>query len=264
MKKWGFLFFIFCTLIQPLFSEDLTAREIIEEQNERHKSTSEYTEEKMALLDAGGNQEIRSLRKYSKKLNDDESRFLLVFDSPKAIKGTALLTWINAETENDQWMYLPAQKRLQRIAKGSKKGYFMGTDFTYEDMEPEDSDNFDYTIVRSEKISNLDCWVIKAEPNNEETLKASGYKWRLLYVLKKYFFTVKIDFFDKQEKMIKTQINGKLVRIDGQRYRTNKAVMTNHTTNHKTVIETASREIDIEIMEVIFTENYITSGRHIK
>ena len=133
----------------------MTGREILDEQNSRHGSDTEYTKEKMTLIDDSGNQEVRLIRRFSKDMGNDEVRFLFVFDSPKSIKGTALLTWAYDRGESDQWMFLPAQNRLQRIAKGSKKGYFMGTDFTFEDMEPEDLDNFDYEIIDEVQISGL-------------------------------------------------------------------------------------------------------------
>jgi hypothetical protein len=218
----------------------------------------------MVLVDKNGNEEKRSLRDFSKEIEEDVNRYLLVFDSPNPIKGTALLTWDNKDQEDDQWMYLPAQRRMRRIAKGGKKGYFMGTDFTFEDMEPEELDDFDYHILRSDAISNLDCWVIKATPAGEEVAKTSGYGYRNLWVLKQYFFTVKIEFFDKINKKIKTQINGRLKKIDGQRYRSNKSIMTNHKTNHKTIMEVLSRKIDTPVDSAIFTERYITSGRHIR
>lgn len=263
MKKIFMLFILFLFSSQ-LTAQEWTAKKIMEEQGERHKAKSEFAKEQMTLVDKKGNKEIRITRKYGKELEEDKSRFLIVFDSPKSVKGTALLTWNEKDQDADQWMYLPAQKRMQRIAKGSKKGYFMGTDFTFEDMQPEDQDNFDYTIIRSDKISGLDCWVIKAKPNNPTTERESGYKWRILYVLKKYFFTVKIEFFDKREKKIKTQVNGRLKRINGTRYRTNKSQMTNHETGHKTITEVVSREIDKPIDSTMFTERYITSGRHVK
>lgn len=245
-----------------VFSQSMTGREIMEEQDRRHGSSAEYSYEKMTLVDSNGNQEARIVRNYTKEMNADQTRFLMVFDSPASVKGTALLTWSNDGAENDQWMFLPAQNRLQRIAKGSKKSYFMGTDFTFEDMEPEDIDNFNYNITGEENISGLPCWVIEAVPNNTETEKASGYSKRTLYVLKDYFFTVQIEFYDKRGAKIKTQQNGMLKKIDGNRFRSNKRIMTNHKTNHRTILEVGKREIDIQLDNDIFTERYITSGRH--
>ena len=246
------------------YGQDMTGREILDEQNNRHGSETEYTKEKMTLIDGSGNQEVRLIRRFSKEMSEDEIRFLVVFDSPNSIKGTALLTWAYDGGESDQWMFLPAQNRLQRIARGNKKSYFMGTDFTFEDMEPEDLDNFDYEIIDEVQISGLDCWMIKASPNNPQTRQTSSYGYRVLYILRDYFFTVKIEFYDRRGVKIKTQQNGLLKKIDGQRFRANKIIMTNHESNHRTTIDFISREIDEPLGDSIFTERYVTSGRHLQ
>ena len=163
------LFLMSFSLVQ---AADLTGRQVMEKQKERHKVKSEIGAEIMLLVDKDKNQEKRQVKRYAKETEKDLHRYLVVFLSPADIKGTALLTWEQKGRENDQWLYLPAQKKMQRIAKGSKKNYFMGTDFTYEDMEPEDIDNFEYTIIRSEQLNQdnkaSDCYVIQAVPANEE------------------------------------------------------------------------------------------------
>ena len=264
MKRVILLGFLAFTAANLAFGQTWTGIKVMDEQAERHKSTSEFSNETMTLVDKNGNEEKRKMRRFSKEIQPETNRFLMVFDDPASINGTALLTWDNDGPDDDQWMFLPAQKRLQRIAKGSKKGYFMGTDFTFEDLEPEERDNFTYEIIRSDTISKLDVWVIKAVPANNDVAKSSGYKYRLLWVLKKYFFTVKIEFFDKRETKIKTQVNGRLKKINGSRYRANKAIMTNHKTNHKTIMEVVSRKIDKALDSTIFTERYITSRRHMR
>jgi hypothetical protein len=115
-----------------------TGIKIMKEQEARHKSNTEFTRVKMTLTDKNGDQEVRIFRKYSKQdFKENTNGMLIVLDSPKSISGTALLTWDSKQRENDQWLYFPAKGDLQRVAAGSKKGYFVGTDFTFEDMEPE-------------------------------------------------------------------------------------------------------------------------------
>ena len=264
MKKTVSLFLLLIFVGYAAFAQTMTAKEIMDEQADRHGSDSEYSLEKMTLVDRNGNQEIRAMRRFSKKIDDTQSRFLMVFDSPESIRGTALLTWTNKDAGDNQWMFLPAQNRMQRIARGSKKGYFMGTDFTFEDIQPDDADNFDYEIIDEATISGLPCWVIQAIPNNEETEQASGYSRRTMYVLHTYFFTVKIEFYDKRDALIKTQQNGLLKLIDNQRFRANKVIMVNHSTGHKTILEVAEREIDHGLDTDMFSERYITSGRHLQ
>jgi hypothetical protein len=264
MKKKVALTLLGFVMICAAYAQTTTAREIMDEQADRHGSDSEFSVEKMTLIDRNNNQEVRAMRRYSKKLDEEQSRFLMVFDSPDSIRGTALLTWTNKDAGDDQWMYLPAQDRLQRIASGSKKGYFMGTDFTFEDIQPDDADNFDYDIIEETTISGLPCWVIQAVPNNEKTEQASGYSKRVMYVLQGYYFTIKVEFFDRHGSLVKTQQNGLLKKINDQRFRANKVIMVNHGTGHKTVLKIVDREIDQGLDSDIFTERHITSGRHLQ
>ena len=68
-----------------------------------------------------------------------------MFDSPAGVEGVALLTWQVASGEDDQWISLPAAGGdLKRQASGSKRNYFMGTDFANEDLVAEDRSKYSY------------------------------------------------------------------------------------------------------------------------
>jgi hypothetical protein len=245
--------------------EEWTGLKIMKEQENRHNSETELTTETMILTDKNGKTESRIFRKYIKKeFKKDITGLLVVFDAPKSIAGTALLTWDNKKRENDQWLYLPAQGDLRRIASGSKKGYFMGTDFTFEDMEPENINDFHYKILGTETISKLECWKIEATPANEGIAKISGYSRRILYIIKKLFITVKIEFYDKRNTHVKTLLISKLKKINGTRYRPKISIMKNLKTGHSTKMEVTAREIDSEMKSDYFQQRYITTKRHMK
>lgn len=245
---------------------DLTGREIMEKQKERHKVKSESAVETMLLVDKNNNQEKRQVKRYAKEVGKDLHRYLVVFMSPADIKGTALLTWEQKGRENDQWLYLPAQKKMQRIAKGSKKNYFMGTDFTYEDMEPEDINNFHYTVLRTENINhdgkNYECYVIEAVPANEAKKQESGYSKRILWIEKKNLLTLKGEFYDRRDRLQKTQTCHELENVGGTVWRAKKTLMHHHEKNHKTITGVITRQINTPIDDSVFTERFILSGRH--
>ncbi len=247
----------------PVFSEP-TAREIMEEQKDRHDTRTEVTTEIMLLVDKDGNREQRVVRNYSKKVKEGENRFLVVFQQPASVRGTALLTWDYEKRDNDQWMYLPAQKKLRRVAGNSKRGSFMGTDFTFEDLDPEELDNFDYRILRQEPVEGEECWVIEAVPSNSETERSSGYARRVLWVRKDIYFTVRIDFYNRRNVLIKTQTNHDLINIRGKLWRCQKTLMNNLEKNHKTLLGIKSRQIDGSIDSEVFTERFILAERHLQ
>ena len=190
MKKYFFISYLILQLFFMPFIifADLTGIEVIEEQKNRHESNTEETMETMILVDRFGNKEQRQLSNYSKTIGSNEFRTLIAFTYPASIKGTALLTWDNNEEENDQWIYLPAQQQMRRIASSNKEGYFLGTDFTYEDLETEDMNNYEYTIINSEIYDGNDCWIIEAVPINDEVASNSGYSKRIMWIRKDIYF----------------------------------------------------------------------------
>jgi hypothetical protein len=249
-----------------LFAEELTGKQIMEQQEKLQKVTTEYGEEIMLLKDLkAGTQEKRMARRYSKENEAGLGRSMFSFLSPADIAGTAVLTW-EQTTEDDQWLYMPATKKMQRIASGSKKNYFMGTDFTYEDMEPEDIDNFNYTILKTEAVS-LDgkewpCWVIESAPANEEKSKASGYSKRILWVAQNAFITLKVEFYDKRARLAKTQTLYELENVTGSVWRPKKTMMDNTAKSSQTLTMVANRKINEPIDDDVFTERFILSGKH--
>lgn len=243
---------------------EMSGRQIMDEQKTRHEVDSEYVEVVMLLADSKGNKEKRLTKQYNKKLGNGEARALLVFLDPADIKGTALLTWDHDKDPSDQWLYLPAQGKMQRIAEGSKKSYFMGTDFTYEDLEPEDMDNYVYTVVKNENLDGAACWVVEAVPANDAKKRESSYSKRLLWVRQDNFVTAKVEFYDRRERLMKTQTAHDLENVQGTVWRARKTLMDNVSKDHKTVMGLKARELNKPIDDQVFTERFILKGSHLE
>ncbi len=241
----------------------LTGRQIMEKQKELHNVSSEFESQKMVLVDKTGSKETRDVRRYIKEHETDVFRSLIVFLQPSDIEGTALLNWQHKDQADDQWLYLPAQGKMQRIAKGGKKNYFMGTDFTYEDMQSEEFDDYKYTLLKEEPYANeYTCYVVEAIPANKEKERESAYSKRVMWLRKDIFLTVKIDFYDRREKLIKTQTNSAIENVKGTIWRAKQTIMDNHKSKHKTAIMVVKREVNEEMPDKTFTERFILKGEH--
>jgi hypothetical protein len=247
-----------------LAGAEMTAREVIDEQARRHKLTHETTVMTVTLIDRKGFRDERTLRRLDKDRGNDLVSSLTIFDAPSDVKGTALLTRENEGKPNDQWLYFPSQRRLQRIAQARRNGYFMGTDFTYEDMDPESIDNYAYRHVRSETLDGMDCFVIEAVPANEKQRRSSGYGRRLLWIRKDIFFTVRIEYFDRRNKLIKTQVNSELENLQGDVWRAGKSFVDNLAKHHQTEVVATSRDMETELPESTFTDRNLLTGRYMK
>lgn len=246
-------------------NDSLSGREIIDESSKRHDASFEFEVQKMELIDKKNNIETRELRRYSRKGEEDLFKYLLIFDKPAGVKGVALLTWQNKDKDDDQWMYLPGLKKVKRIAKGGNKNYFMGTDYAFEDLVSENKNKFKYTRIADEVVDGQDCYVIEVYPNTKQMKKATGYKYRKLFVRKDLFFTVKIDYFDKRGRFFKQQILSDLVQIKGDMYRAKKSLMINDKENHTTRITALSRDLSEKSVPIeLFKQRYIKSARHMK
>jgi len=260
----GILFLFSASVV----SAQMTGKQVMEKQKERHKVKTEIGKEDMVLQDKSGAKENRQVVRYAKEVGKDLHRYLIVFLSPGDIRGTALRTWEKKGGDNDQWLYLPAQKKEQRIAKAGKKNYFMGTDFTFEDMEPEDLNNFNYNILRSEQFSHegkaYDCYVIEALPANDKKKLETGYAKRVMWIEKANLTTLKTDFYDKREKLQKTQLNYKYENVGGAVMRPKQTIMNHLEKGHKTATTTKSRQINTNIADSAFTEQFIQSGKHLE
>jgi hypothetical protein len=264
MKRMYITAILACLMTAGAASSQMTGKQVMEEQKKRHEIKSETVVNAMLLVDAKGEKEQRVIKSYFKDLGNGETRMLVVFSDPASVKGTAMLSWNHNGRQNDQWLYLPSQKKLQRIAEGSKKNAFMGTDLTFEDMEGEELDNFNYNLMKDEALDGKDCFVVEAVPAGDEQKRNSGYAKRKLWVRKDIFFTVKVEFYDQRGDLQKTLTNLDLKNVGGTVWRANKALMDNHKRNHKTLVAVQSETINPKLDDAVFTEGYILSEKHIQ
>jgi hypothetical protein len=243
--------------------EPPSGRAIMEMQKERHRAATEVVEETMVLVDKSGSQEVRQLRRYTKEVEADVYRLLLVFLGPPDIAGTALLTWQHAERADDQWLYLPARGKMQRIVEGARKSHFMGTDFSFEDLQSEKLDDFRYSMLRQEEEDGRPCYVVEAVPT-AAVAPQSGYGKRLLWVDIERLVSVKVEFYDRRGKLLKTQTARGWGQEKKGQWRAAKVLMDSHRKKHKTLVGTQLRLLDGPIDDQTFTERFITSGRHLQ
>jgi hypothetical protein len=242
----------------------MTAREVMDEQYQRHRLPHETALAELTLVDRKGHREHRTLRRMDRRTENNLSSSLTVFDAPADIKGTALLTREEAGSSNAQWLYLPSQRRLQRIAQGRRNGYFMGTDFTFEDMDPEQIDGFAYRHLEEKLFQEKPCFRVEAIPDNEQTRASSGYGKRVLWIRKDILFVVKVEFYDRKDRLIKTQKNSGLAQLPQGAWRADRSVMDNHAKKHRTELIVLERDTAAPLPDHIFSERHLSTGRYMR
>jgi hypothetical protein len=242
---------------------ELGGREILEEVRRRHEAKTEVELQEIILRDAAGNEEKRQMRSYTKELEPNIYATLLAFLSPANIRGTALLVVQHRHQEDDQWLYMPALGRLQRIAKGGQRNYFMGTDFAFEDLRSDDLDAHAYYRLSDESYQGRLCYVVEAVPISAAAKRDSGYSKRVVWVRQDNFVVVKVEFFDTRGKPLKVLHGSDFEQLKGGMWRANRGVMENLQRNHKTLVRVLERQVNVAIKDETFTERFILEGRHI-
>ena len=247
-----------------VFANELTlsGKQILDEVSNRHDQAYELEIQQMTLIDKSGAEEKREMHRYKREIDNNESRYVSVFLAPSGVKGVSLLTWQHKNNTDDQWLYLPAYgKKMKRIAKGGRKNYFMGTDYTFEDLTSESRDKFDYQRLSDEELDSAKTFVIKAIVIDSTLKKETGYSFRKLWITQDNFQVVRVDFYDKRERLLKRQLNLDFVNIEGQLWRANKIIMAHFNNRHKTVTTIIRRSFEESaVPEKNFQERSVTSG----
>src|SRR6185369_13952513 len=139
-------------------------------------------------------------------------------------EGTAILTWEGqAGQAGDQWFFLPALRKAKRVASGGRRVRFMGTDFAYEDLAPEDPSAWTYASAGEGDVDGAPCWLVDATPASASL--DTGYSKRRLSIRKDNLYIVRRELFDSAGKLAKVQSDRKLVQVAGSAWRADEITM---------------------------------------
>jgi hypothetical protein len=155
----------------------------------------------MTLINAKGQTRIRTMKSKSLEL-DGGDKSLMEFLSPADVKGTKFLNYEHAKKDDDQWLYLPALKRVKRISSKNKSGAFMGSEFSYEDVSSFNIDKYDYKKEdsKTKMLNGEEVYVVERIPN----YKYSGYTRQVSYINTKNFLTLQVDYYDRKKSLLKS------------------------------------------------------------
>lgn len=233
------------------------AIDIVKESEKRTKSSSEKTLYRMEMLDAGGKiQQTREIELYFKKANGVETT-LFKFNSPPVVQGTGLLISDAGKTVNDIWMYLPATRRIRRIAGAEKSNWFMGTEFTHEDFEDYRTAAYTFRLAREEMCGDRQqCFVVDATPSTDAEREASGYGRKVYWIEKTTLFPIRIDYIGKDGTAAKRLDVRRLARA-GQYWRPAMYEMHNLANGRTTRLTALSRDVDIPLDDYYVSQRYL-------
>ena len=184
---------VICLLFLILLQQD--PRQIVEEAQKRTTTQSQRYEGTLQVIDAKG--KITEKRwEYDRIGSHGSSKAVLRFTAPAEVKGVALLVLNHPDRSSDQWMWTPAINRERRIAMQDRSTRFFGTDFSFEDLEERDTNQFDYKLLAEESLDGTVCWKLQSTPKES---KISQYTHSYLWIRKDNYAFAQIENYSKNQ-----------------------------------------------------------------
>ena len=242
-------------------SDDAAAREkgleIAREARGRKTGFGNFTaSQNMVLRNKKGQESRRQLRVRVLEVEGDGDKSMFVFDEPRAVEGTAFLIYAHQLDPDEQWLYLPALKRVKRISSSNRSGSFMGSEFAYEDMSAPEVEKFTYRYLRDESCgepsageregaplagrereeapgpATLTCTVSERSPTDSK----SGYSRQVVWQDKGEFRLWKVEYYDRKETHLKTLTLSNYEQYLDKYWQAGEMTMVNHVTGKNTVL----------------------------
>lgn len=208
----------------------------------------------MILRNKKGQESKREIEIRTLEVKGDGDKSLTVFHSPRDIRGTALLTFSHGVKPDDQWLYLPALRRVKRIASNNKSGPFMGSEFAYEDLSSQEVEKYKYKYIKDDEVAGVACFLIERYPVDKD----SGYTKQQLWLDKDEYRARKIDYYDRKGQLLKTFTPGDYEKFLGKYWRAHKMMMVNHQNGKSTELIWSNFKFKNGLKDNDFTRTRLT------
>jgi len=201
----------------------------------------------MILLNKQGQKSTRQMKIKTLEIKNDGDKSLTIFNTPKDVKGTSFLSFSHTSGPDDQWLYLPALKRVKRISSNNKSGPFMGSQFAYEDISSQEVNKYTYKYLRAE----TDGHRIERYPVD----KRSGYTKQIVWVKSSNWTVQKVEFFDRKESLLKTLNYVGYKKYTNGKWRPAEMKMLNHQSGKSTSLVWSEYKFNQMISDRDFNKN---------
>lgn len=231
--------------IAPLFAQD--ARQIVEESQRRGRAPSERYEGVLEVI--GPDSKVTKKSWQLSRLGAyGNSKAVIRFTAPAEVKGVALLVVNHTDHASDQWMWTPAIGRDRRIALQDRSTRFFGTDFSFEDLEERDVDQYEYRLAGEEPIEGAPCWRIEARPKQTKT---SQYTRSLMWVRKDNYVPAQYENFVKDQS-VRRLLQKDIQNVQGI-WTARTLEMTDLRRKSRTVLRLEKLEYNLPLKDLDFT-----------
>lgn len=239
---------------------------LIAEEGDRRNSgyVDSVSNMKMVLTNQHGDRAERTMRQKTLENPDpnDGDKSLIIFDEPRDVKGTVMLTFAHHLDPDDQWLYLPAIKKKKRISSSNKSGPFMGSEFAYEDLSHNEVQKYSYQFLRDEPCGvkgaeDRICHVVDRTPLYER----SGYTKQTTWIDTEDYQLRQVEFFDRQGQHLKTLEVTDYYFIGERFWRPARFYVENHKTGKSTELIWTSIDLGVGLSDADFSKSRLDSIR---
>ncbi len=256
----GTCLWILMTMGSLSAQEKIDLPKIVEKNNQVLKVSGSVSESLFTLIDKSGQERKRKTISYTKlSSNGIDNTRSTKFLSPADAKGTGILIAENQSGEDDISLYLPALKKIRKIAAGGKKDSFVGTDFSYADVLGFRTEDWNYKNLGDVIVAGKNCFYIEATAKSEKVTQEAGYSKRLLKIQKDTFTTLASEAYDENGDLLKkfTFSEYQMVEPSKNKWWAMKAEVLNVQTGHKTIIVTEDFKVEPNIEEKYFSARFL-------
>ncbi len=210
---------------------------------------------KMVLRNKAGKQSERQLRINTLEITDESvgDKSMIIFDTPADIDGTALLSHAKILDPDNQWLYLPALKRVKRISSVNKSGPFVGSEFAFEDFTALELNKFTYKYLRTENCGERVCDVVERYPRYQH----SGYTKQIAWVDQTDYQLRQVEFYDRRGDLLKTLTLSEYREYQNSYWRPHHLNMINHMTGKSTDMIYSEYTFKTGLVERNFNKNVL-------
>jgi predicted RND superfamily exporter protein/outer membrane lipoprotein-sorting protein len=263
------LFLVLSPFSSKAFAEEkMLAGELVQRVNDVAQGHQVTRKLSMEMIDRRGKSRFRETIGYRQDF-DEGRKTVLFYLTPANVRDTAFLTWDYDDPllEDDQWLYLPALRKVRRISAGDRGGYFLGTDFTYEDIKQDgrlSTIDYDYTVVPPpdgyfNNMRDADYTFLEAVPKTKVIAAELGYSRTVIMIDKKNWIVRGVEFWDTKSEHLKTLNASEVEKVQNIWTRVI-LTMENHQTGHKTTLTLSGVDYDSPVQSSRFSKQSITRG----
>lgn len=254
---------ITCLALPAIAQEPQTGDEIVAQMNAREDGVHVTRGFSIELTDRSGRKRTEDTIAY-RRYFDDEKRTIIFYTEPTRLRGTGFLTFDYSDpaVDDDQWLYLPALRKVRRISASDRGDFFLGTDFTYEEIKKEqkiESTDYRFKTKGTEAVDGRELLILEGTPLSDDIADELGVSHVVWHIDPEIWMSRKTDYYDQNGNHTRTSTLEGVEVIDGY-LTTTQIFVENHKTGHSSRITFSNIDYTTNVPESLFSQTRLRRG----